>query len=174
MSLFTSIDPDNLLNRPLWIPRETLSSPLTEKQADTQRGHTRLRWRSYMIEPGLQPGHICLQTETNATPSFTWDFKSDWTHCDTWLKSCDCGAEGSEKNTWESTLFSVPGETENPACKHQFHQPHLFQEETISWLCHSQFHTPSQKWLPFSAGWEDSRNSPQRSRLIRSLQLIRA
>lgn len=165
MSLFLSTDLDNLLNRPLWIPRETLSSPLTERHADTQRGHTSLHWRSYVIEPGVQPGHICLHTETNATPwrceLHRWDFKSDWTHCDTWLKSCDCGAEGSEKGTWGSTLISIPRETENAACKQQSHQPHLLQEETISWLCHTHFRTPSQKWLPFSTGWEESRNSPQ-------------
>ena len=80
------------------------------------------------MEPGLKPRHIHFQTESLSTVTprpyklHRWDFKSDWIPHDMWLKSWDSGMEGSEKDNWKSTLFSVPGETEISAWKHQFHQ----------------------------------------------------
>lgn len=102
------------------------------------------------METELKPRHTCPQTETLSTAaprlyeSHRRDFKSDWTLCDIWLKSLDGGKEGSEKSNWKSTCSSFLEEIEILAWKHQFHQPHPFQGETTSRLCHNRFHAPSQ------------------------------
>lgn len=145
-----------------------------EKHADTQ-----VKVRSFMMQTGLLRRRTCLQTETlsTATPRLYrfhgWDFKSDWTPWNMWLKSWDSGKRDQKSKNWKSTLVSVLGETESPAWKHQFHQPCPFQKETFSWLCHKQFHATSRRWQHFSRGWEESRNTPQWSRQIRSPRLIR-
>lgn len=120
--------------------------------------------RLSVMQPGLKPRHIYLQTETCSTETprpyelHRWDFKFDWTLCNMWLKTW---GKGLRKGQLElHTLLSLKRYRDS-SLETPVSSDHPLQEETISWLHHNQFHASSQRWLYFSRGWEESRNSPQ-------------